>query len=216
MEAQYYTSSSPEVENIAKFGRKTGIYIGYFVLILGTILQTAAQNRTTFILGRFFLGVAAAWHGSNVPLLISEIAYPTQRAIASSLYNSGWYVGSLIAACATFGTRNYASSWGWRIPSLLRALLPAVASPGLILIPEGPRWLVSLNRHEEARRVLTDCHAGSDPDSMALINYEIIEIETTLATEEAAHASTSYMDMIETKGHRRRLLISVTLGIFGQ
>ncbi len=85
-----------------RFGRKTGIYVGYVILVVGTVLQTAAGNRTTFILGRFFLGMAGAWYGSNVPLLISETAYPTHRGIASSLYNCGWYVGSLIAAWATF------------------------------------------------------------------------------------------------------------------
>lgn len=73
-----------------KYGRKGGIYVGYVFLVLGTALQTAANNTTTFILGRFFLGVAGAWYGGNVPLLINEIAYPTHRGIASSLYNCGW------------------------------------------------------------------------------------------------------------------------------
>ena len=75
---------------------KDRYYIGYIILIVGTALQTATSNRTTFILERFFLGVAAAWYGSNIPLLISKIAYPTHRGIASSFYNCGWYVGSLI------------------------------------------------------------------------------------------------------------------------
>jgi MFS family permease len=199
-----------------KYGRRLGIHIGNVVLILGVVLQTAANNTATFILGRFFLGVAAAWYGSNVPLLINEVAYPTHRGIASSLYNCGWYVGSLVAACATFGTRDYESSWGWRIPSLLQVLLPLVALPGVLISPESPRWLISANRHEEARKILTHYHAGGDPDSMALVNYEIIEIESTIASEKAAHDSTSYMDMIKTKGNRHRLLISITLGIFAQ
>ncbi len=199
-----------------KFGRKAGGYVGYVFLILGTALQSAATNTTTFVLGRFFIGVASAWYGSNVPLLVNEIAYPTHRGIASSLYNCGWYVGSIIAAWAIFATRDYTTSWGWRIPSLLQALLPLVALPGFFLVPESPRWLVSVNRQEEARKILTDCHAGSDPDSMRLINYEVIEIETTFANEKAAQNSSSYMDMIKTKGNRRRLFISVTLGVFGQ
>jgi hypothetical protein len=84
------------------------------------------------------------------------------------------------------------------------------------MMPESPRWLISVSRQEQARKILTECHAGNDPDSMALVNYEMIEIETTIANEKAAHDSTSYMDMIRTRGNRRRLLISVTLGIFGQ
>jgi hypothetical protein len=84
------------------------------------------------------------------------------------------------------------------------------------MIPESPRWLISVNRPDEARITLTECHAGRDPDSMALINYEMIEIETTIANKKAAHDSKSYTHMIKTKGSRRRLLISVTLGFFGQ
>lgn len=125
-------------------------------------------------------------------------------------------VGSIIAAWATFGSKDYTTSWGWRIPSVLQALLPLIALPGLLLAPESPRWLMSVDRHEEARKLLTDSHAGGDPDCMALVSYEIIEIETTIANEKAAHDSASYMDMIKTKGNRRRLFISVSLGIFGQ
>lgn len=44
----------------------------------------------------------------------------------------------------------------------------------------------------------------------------MIEIETTIRAEQDAHSSTSYMDMIKTKGNRRRLFISVTLGVFAQ
>ena len=59
-------------------------------------------------------------------------------------YNCGWYLGAVIAAWATFGTRNYAGSWAWRVPSLLQVLLPVIGIPGLIMIPESPRWLVSV------------------------------------------------------------------------
>ena len=199
-----------------KFGRKTGIYIGHVILCVGTVLQTAANGDVMFILGRLVLGFAAAFYNANVPLLINETAYPTHRSVLSALYNCGWYIGSLIAAWATFGTRNFADSWGWRIPSVLQALLPLVALPGLFFVPESPRWLVSCDRVEEARMVVTKTHAGTDQDSMPLVDFEMIEIETTLAAEKAINASASYMDMIKTPGNRHRLFISITLGIFGQ
>jgi MFS family permease len=198
-----------------KYGRKLGIWIGYAFLILATVMQTAATNDITFVLARFFLGCASAWFSTTVPLLITETAYPTQRGVCSALYNCGWYVGSILAAWATFGTRNYTNSWAWRIPSLLQALLPAVALPGFLLCCESPRWLLSRGRTEEARKVLANSHAGGDLDS-PLVTFEMIEIETTLRAEQEAHATTSYADMFKTKGNRRRLFITVTLGIFAQ
>ncbi|KKY27969.1 putative sugar transporter [Phaeomoniella chlamydospora] len=197
------------------YGRKPGIYLGYVFLILGSVLQTAAQNDVQFILARMFVGIASALLGSGAPLLINEIAYPTQRGVTSALFMCGWYVGGTIAAFATFATRNYTSSWAWRVPSILQLLLPLVALPGLIMAPESPRWLISVDRPEEAREILVKYHAGGDPDS-ALVNYEIIEIGATLRAEKEAHNSASYKDMIKTPGNRHRLFISVTLGVFSQ
>jgi MFS family permease len=113
-----------------RYGRKLGVFIGYAFLILGVVLQTSAHNEITFVLARVFLGMASAWFGNSVPLLINEKAFPTHRGIASALFNCGWYVGSIVAAWVTFGTRNYPNTWVWRVPSLLQALIPAIALPG--------------------------------------------------------------------------------------
>jgi MFS family permease len=192
-----------------------GIYIGYIFLVLGAVLQAAAPNETAFVFARFFLGCASAWFGSATPLLINEIAYPTHRGIANALFMCGWYVGSVVAAWVTFAARNYGTSWDWRLPSLLQILLPLVALPGLIMSPESPRWLVSMGKDENARQILVDIHAGGELQS-PLVVYETLEIQSTIQAEKDAHASTSYLDMVKTKGNRRRLFISVTLGFFGQ
>lgn len=56
------------------------------------------------------------------PLLVTEIAYPPHRAQLTSLYNSLWYLGSIIAAWSTFGSFKINSSWAWRLPSALQGL----------------------------------------------------------------------------------------------
>jgi MFS family permease len=198
-----------------KYGRKLGVYIGYIFLVMATVLQTAAHNQVTFVMARLFLGMASAWFGNSVPLLINEIAFPPHRGIANALFNCGWYVGSITAAWVTFGTRNYADSWAWRIPSVLQALIPFVALPGFLLSPESPRWLISVDHTEKARKILADTHAGGDSDG-ARVNYEIIEIVSTLKAEKEANDNSGYLDMIKTKGNRHRLFISITLGIFAQ
>lgn len=37
------------------------------------------------------------------PLLVTELVHPQHRAIYSTIYNSLWYVGSLIGACVALG-----------------------------------------------------------------------------------------------------------------
>ena len=71
-----------------------------------------------------------------------------------------------------------------------------------------------MDKIEEARKVLTDYHSGSVHS--ALVDFELDEIMTTLKMEKEAKESTSYMDMLKTKGNRHRLFISITLGIFAQ
>ncbi|ORY58869.1 general substrate transporter [Pseudomassariella vexata] len=198
-----------------KFGRKPGVYAGYSFLVLGSILQCAAPNDVAFILARFFVGCASALFGNAVPVLINEIAYPPHRGILNALFMCGWYVGGSVAAWVTFATRDYTSEWAWRLPSLLQLLLPVLALPGLLLAPESPRWLISVDRPDEAKNILAKAHAGGDQNS-ALVNYEFIEITTTIKAEQEAHGVASYADMVKTPGNRYRLFISISLGIFAQ
>ncbi|KAK5116572.1 hypothetical protein LTR85_009197 [Meristemomyces frigidus] len=196
------------------WGRKRGVYIGYLCLILGVCLS-ASSHVVGFVLSRFFVGCASAWFGNAVPLLMNEIAYPTHRGIVNALFNCGWYVGGIVAAFITYGTRNMDSNWAWRIPTICQVLIPILALPGFLLVPESPRWLASKDRTEQARTILERSHAGGDSNS-ALVNYEMIEIVETLRAEKASHSNSSYADMVKTPGNRRRLYISISLGFFSQ
>jgi len=135
--------------------------------------------------------------------------------LTKTQYNCGWYLGAVIAAWATFGTRNYAGSWAWRVPSLLQVLLPVIGIPGLIMIPESPRWLVSVDRVDEARQNLANIHVGGNI-SHPLIEFEMAEIQQTLKAEKEAKQYSAWNDLWATPGNRHRLFISVSLGIFAQ
>jgi len=203
----------PTVTN--SYGRKKGVYIGYIFLVLGSVLQTAATDEIAFVMARFFLGCASAWFGISVPLLINEIAFPTHRGIVNALFNCGWYIGGILAAWITFATRTYSSSWSWRLPSLFQLLLPIVAFPGFFLVSESPRWLIFAGRTEEARQIFAKHHAGGDVNA-PLVTFEVTEVEHTLKLEKNAKYSSSYLDMLKTRGNRHRLFISISLGIFAQ
>ncbi|RHZ56164.1 uncharacterized protein CDV56_107532 [Aspergillus thermomutatus] len=196
-----------------RFGRKPGIYGGYIFLILGSVLQTASPNPTAFLLARLSVGVASAFFGNAAPLLINEIAHPSHRSILNSLFMTGWYVGGSVSGWVIFASRTYPSSWSWRLPSLLQALLPAAALPGLLLAPESPRWLISEGRDDEAYAILTRYHAVGRRSSV--VDAEFQEIRATIL-EQDVHKGASYADMFQTPGNRHRLMISLSLGFFAQ
>lgn len=75
-----------------KYGRKRAIAIGYFWLVLGVALRTAAVNPVMFVLGSMIQGPVSAWFSVG-SLLIAETAYPTHRSIGTALFNCGWFAG---------------------------------------------------------------------------------------------------------------------------
>ncbi|KAG7102430.1 hypothetical protein HYQ44_018240 [Verticillium longisporum] len=152
-----------------RWGRKLGIYFGYFFLIIGIGLQAGAPNEKTFTLSRLVIGLASGWLGNSSPLLINEIAYPKQRSIANALYMCGWYVGGTICGWVTFACRNIPSDWSWRIPVLLHALIPLLALPGFLMSPESPRWLISVGRVDEAADLLAKHYAGGNRDDPLVV-----------------------------------------------
>lgn len=198
-----------------RWGRKLGLYVGYVFLVLGALLQALTPNIPGFVVSRFFLGQPSAWWGGLAPLLITELAYPTHRAFLTALYNCGWYVGSTVAAWATYGTRNYENSWAWRIPSILQLAIPIVALPAVLLMPESPRYLISKGKRQQARDIMTRLHANGD-ESSPLVDFEMREIEEAIASDAKISSSTSWGDLFNTKGNRHRALISITLGVFAQ
>ncbi|KAI8316759.1 Lactose permease [Colletotrichum sp. SAR11_59] len=198
-----------------RWGRKKGLFVGYAFLFLGSMLQAFTPNKTGFILGRLFIGQPSGWWGGLAPVLITELAYPTHRGILTALYNCGWFVGSSFAAWVTYGTRNYDSTWAWRIPSLLQIAVPIVVLPAAIFVPESPRFLVSKGRIAEARRILVKLHGGGDEHSL-LVDFEMAEIERAIEDDKAAGETSSWMEMFKTPGNRHRAFISITLGLLAQ
>lgn len=70
------------------------------------------------------------------------------------MYNTLWYVGSIVAAWTVFGTIGYDGDAAWRVPVALQALMPLIQFLGIWLLPESPRWLCSKDRDEDALKVL--------------------------------------------------------------
>lgn len=78
-------------------GRRAGILIGCIIMVFGVILQSISVNLSMFIAARFFIGFGVAIaHGSS-PLLITELVHPQHRAVFTTIYNTTWYAGSIVA-----------------------------------------------------------------------------------------------------------------------
>lgn len=83
-----------------------------------------------------------------------ELAYPQHRGKLTTLYNTLWYLGSIVAAWTVYGTVGYEGQKAWRIPVALQALMPLLQLAGIFMLPESPRWLCSKDRTSEAMEIL--------------------------------------------------------------
>ena len=199
-----------------RFGRRGALFIGDCVMVVGVILQTASQNVAMFIVCRFFIGIGLAFACLAAPVLITELAFPTHRAPITSLYNSSWYLGSIVAAWVTYGTFNIKNTWSWRIPSVLQGV-PSILQICLLylVVPESPRWLINNGREDQALRVLTKYHCNGDT-SDPLAQFEFNEIRQAIRIEKEINRRVTYKSLFTTPGNRRRMMAIIPYAFFSQ
>ena len=196
-------------------GRRGTIFFGAFIMIAATCVQTAAQTVGMFIGARFLIGFGLTFAANAAPLLVSELAYPPHRAQLTSLYNSLWYSGAIVAAWSTFGTFQINSTWAWRIPSALQGLPSILQVIFIWFIPESPRWLISKGDEEKGRHILAYWHAnGNDQDP--LIAYEFEEIKAAIDFDKNVASNIGYKSLFTTRGNLRRMRIIVAIAFFSQ
>lgn len=199
---------------LEKFGRRRPIQLGSCILLIGIALQAAAQNYAMFLVGRLLIGFGNSIQNLACPVLASELAYPNQRTQVVGIQNTTGSLGQIMAAWITYGTAFMASSWAWRLPSLLQACSSVFQLVMSFFIPESPRWLVSQNRRDEAWEILRKYHGEGDNDSQ-LLQYEMQEIDAAIEAQKM-QSRTSWLEWFRTPANRYRLFIVATSGFIIQ
>ncbi|CAG7921947.1 unnamed protein product [Penicillium olsonii] len=196
-----------------RWGRRTGIFVGTVIMAVGGIIQGTSVHIAMFMISRFIIGIGIVFANTFAPMLIGELAHPEERQVVTSLYQTSWYIGAIIAAWTTFGTFSIPNNWSWRIPSLLQAALAFCQIIGVYCLPESPRWLIAKGRTKEATNVLIKYHANGDAGS-EFVGLEFDQMRDII--EAGTNNETGWMAFLNTPGNRKRLLIIVCLGVFSQ
>ncbi|KAH9919567.1 hexose transporter [Fomitopsis serialis] len=196
-------------------GRRATIFVGSIITLIGVAIQSAAQNIGMFIGGRFLIGFGVCFAANAAPMLVTEISYPTYRAPLTSVYNSLWYSGNVIASWTTYGTAYIPNEWSWRIPSIIQGIPSIIQFFFVLLAPESPRWLISKGREAEGLQVLAYYHADGD-DQDPLVQFEFEEIRAAIAFDREVNKDVGWLSLFKTPGNRKRLIIAVAIGWFSQ
>jgi len=146
--------------------------------------------------------------------LIAELVHPQHRAIFTTIYNSTWYLGSIVAAWLTYGTFKIPNAWSWRIPSIVQAGPSAIQLVAIWMVPESPRYLIAKGKNEKALNILAKAHANGNVED-ELVQLEYREIRETIQLEKEFEQN-GWTEFFVTKGNRHRLVILISLGFFSQ
>ncbi|KAL2015321.1 hypothetical protein VTK56DRAFT_5803 [Thermocarpiscus australiensis] len=197
-----------------RYGRRWSIMLGSLIMVVGALLQGFAQHVAMYIIARMILGVGILFCIISGSALIGELAHPKDRPVLTSMFNSSYFIGQILASAIAIGTTSIQSNWAWRLPSLLQICPSLLQIVTVFLLPESPRYLVSKDRDEEANAILIKYHAEGDTNSL-LVQAEVAQIRETIKTEMEV-SKQSWMELLSSYGMRRRFIITIFIGLFTQ
>ncbi|KAK1765317.1 general substrate transporter [Phialemonium atrogriseum] len=197
-----------------RYGRRWSIMLGSGIMVFGALLQGFAQHVAMYIIARMILGVGILFCIISGSALIGELGHPKERPVLTSLFNSSYFIGQILASAIAMGTSDIPTNWAWRLPSLLQICPSLLQICTVFLLPESPRYLIAHDRDDEAAAILIKYHAENQGDSL-LVQAEIAQIRETIKTEMEV-STQSWIDILRTTGMRRRFLITIFIGLFTQ
>lgn len=193
-----------------EYGRRTSLFWAAAITVVAAGLQCAAQNIAMFCMARIIIGFGTTSSAISAPAYLAEILPWGQRAWGLALFDDFFYVGALAAAGVTYGTAQLEGDWSWRLPSLLQGCWGLACILLLPFMPESPRWLVDMGRHQEALQILANVNAGGDTND-ELVRLQFYEICDTIGYERNPLPCDQ---MMRTRSARKRLTIAASCAFF--
>ena len=124
-------------------GRRWPMFIGCLGVCVGAVITATAPTLSGFIGGRFLLSFFSTIAATAAPLYLIELAPPQYRGTVAGMYNTLYYLGSIIATGVVYGSNLHLSDHGtiaWRLSLWLQMLCPGLVCLGIWFCPESPRW----------------------------------------------------------------------------
>ncbi|KAL1858202.1 hypothetical protein VTK73DRAFT_7913 [Phialemonium thermophilum] len=193
-----------------RFGRKRTIQFGGVIGLVGAIFQAAPSSRLLglFFAGRVLAGMASGLMLTTVNIYQSEIAPPhlrgTMVAFQIVTLNFAGTLASWVGYACNFSSN---PSFSWRFPIALQAVPAILLIIGCFYIPFSPRWLISKNRHDEAKAILQRLH--DDHQDPTFWEKEYLQISAQLAVERKELETSSWSHMLTNFNELRRVLVAV-------
>lgn len=158
------------------FGRRRLMLIVSGFFIIGTLIAAYANQVSSIIGGRLFIGLAIGIGSYTAPLYIAEVSPFKVRGALVSLNQLAITIGILSSYIINYTFTQFDGSWRWMFGI---GVIPAILlSMGMTLLPESPRWLIKQNKLNQAKKTLQQLRNCVD------VTSEIEDIQNSLRTKE--------------------------------
>jgi len=185
------------------FGRKRTILIISAVFVIGTLAASLAPTPLTLALARVLLGMAVGGATQTIPMFVAELSPPQIRGRLVLAFQVAIGVGILTATIA-----GASQLLDWRLMIGLAAVPAALLFVLMLPAPESPRWLVKVDRNDDARSNLRRVRGSDDVDE------ELGEIEAV--EEQRREASTRGWKGLRQAWVRPAIIMGCGMALFTQ
>jgi MFS family permease len=174
-----------------KLGRRKTVTLSSLGYILGGIVVGCSTSPSMFIAGRFLCGYSGGLGSLTLPVYASEISTVKARGVMGTINQLMTVTGILLSSIVGLPL-SYVPLW--RINYALVALPAIVQALTMPFCAESPRYLVSLNKIDEAKASLQKLRSDS------CIQTELYGmVEGQLGTLAAINMSSKQEDYFESK-----------------
>lgn len=147
-----------------KYGRKPAFIVSAFIISLFGFLTALANNLTTLVIVRFFVGVGVG--GLVVPFdTVAEFVPTSQRGYQLLYLGYYWCAGTLLVPAVAYLTlgdneNGDGEPGSWRLFVIVCAI-PCIVATALAIwwVPESPHYLVHQGRTDKALEVVKQAAA---------------------------------------------------------
>lgn len=188
-----------------KLGRKKSIYVGAWIVIIGSILQVCAKVVVHLIVVRVFTGLGVGIMTAVVPTWQAEVCQAHNRGAMITIEAANIIVGFALSNWVSFGASYATGNFQWIFPIILQsvfAIYLLIIGPFLV---ESPRWLANHKSMQEAERVFARLLDTTEDD------IRVVEMRTEVAEALKKEEGASIREIFRNGGQQnfRRMMLGV-------